>query len=71
MIALAAQIRIVFVLMAVGLAAYFLWRLVRRFLEDPRARAWLARGGLTLLRTVLMRGGLALMVLLRLLRWFR
>lgn len=69
MIALAVQIRILFLALLVGVAAYVLLRLWQRVRLDPRLRAQLSGMSTRLLLVYLLRR--AMPVLLRLLRLFR
>jgi hypothetical protein len=72
MIALALQIRILFIVLAVGLAAYVLWRLWQRVREDPRARMAAPLLARMALNALFRRGLLPLLiVLVRLLRGMR
>lgn len=76
MIALALQIRILFLVLLVAAAAWLLWRLgqrlAARMAADPRLRGTLSGPGVRLLGLYLLRVGLPLLVrLLRGLRFFR
>lgn len=72
MIALALQIRILFIALLLGLAVYGLWRLGQRLAADPRLRGALSGPGLRLLALYLLRVGLPVLArLLRGLRFFR
>jgi hypothetical protein len=69
MIALAVQLRLLVLLLAVGLAAWLLWRLWTRAQQDPRLRKTVGGAGGPLLLLALLRAALPL--LLRGLRYFR
>ena len=72
MIALAVQIRILFLLLLAALGAYIVWRLWQRARVDPRLRPMLTGVGLRLLLLYLLRRGLPLLLrALRGLRFFR
>jgi hypothetical protein len=72
MIALAVQIRLLFLLLAVGLAVWLLWRLWSRVAQDPRLRASMGGASGPLLLLALLRAGLPLLLrVLRGLRYFR
>lgn len=72
MIALALQIRILFIVLLLGAAVYLLWRASQRLAADPRLRATLSGPGARLLLLYLLRRALpALLRVLRGLSFFR
>jgi hypothetical protein len=72
MIALAVQIRILFLVLLAALALYGVWRLWQRAAHDARLREALPLLGRALLRRLWSRGAIPLLwVLLRVLRGLR